>query len=255
MFRTTARRQVEAREIAASARQFKDQVHGELEVRLAAHLRDGETMPDVSFFQELVGRLLDANGNKVGNTDGSHTSQLVSAASLRAQRNQLIANLRLRMRDVRYLVERSVDGPVFKAALRDRRLSKVKPTSLLQGARDLLAVLRDPELNVGAGDSALTTTAASFAEALEADADRLEQVLAQLSPRKKANQDSLGTKVADLQEAAETNRRCTDLLFGLYRVARLDYHASRLRTRARRKPEAATEALPSDPPVTPMLVN
>ncbi len=249
MFRTTARRQVEATEVAASARQFKNQVKRELEILFASLLRDGETLPDLDFLQELIGRLLDINGNRVVSIDTAHTSLLVSAAALRARRNELSLKLRQRMSDARYLLERSVDDGVYKAALRDRRLSKLKPVLLVQGARDVVLALRDPTLTLGGGDAALLAAAVNFAQALEADANELEQVISLLSPQKKANQDSLGAKVADLRDAAETNRRCAELLFGLYRLARLDYHAERVRARLRRRVAAEVE-MPAPPPET-----
>jgi hypothetical protein len=235
MFRATARRQIEATEVSASARQFKEQVHQAFKNLIAAQLQEGETMPDLSFLQELIGRLLDSGSSAVSEIDGRYTSQLVTVAALRAQRDDLVAKLRDRIRDVRYLLSRSVAGGVFKAALRDRRVSKVKPLSLLQGARDLVAILRDPELAVGAADPALAVSAVAFAAALEADAAQLEPVLAQLAALQRAKQGDLGAKVADLRAAAETNRRCAELLFSLYRVVGLDFHAERVRPKNRRK--------------------
>lgn len=235
MFRSTAQRQLEATEVSSSARQFKEQVQQALKTLLGVRLEDGETMPDLALLQELISRQLEATSEAVGAIDGRYTSQLVNAAALREQRDELAKKLRERMRDVRYLLSRSVTGGVLKAALRDRRLSKVKPVALLQGARDLVATLRDPELAVGAEDPALAASAVSFAAALEADAASFEQVMAQLAPQKRAKQEELGAKVADLQASAETNRRYSELLFGLYRVAGLDYHAERLRPKARRK--------------------
>lgn len=252
MFRSTAQRHLEAAEVAASARQFKEQVHQVLENLLAARLREGESMPDLNLLQELIGRLLDSNSSAVVEIDGRYTSQLVSTAALRAQRNELVHQLRQRMRDVRYLLSRSVAGGVFKAALRDRRISKVKPLSLLQGARDLVATLRDQELAIGAADPTLASSAVTFAAALEADAAQFEQVMMQLSPAKRANQDNLGSKVADLREATEINRRCADLLFGLYRVARLDYHAERLRPKGGRR-KRVDEPPKEGPPPTAVL--
>jgi hypothetical protein len=224
MFRATARRQIEATEVSASARQFKEQVHQAFRNLIAAQLLEGETMPDLSFLQELIGRLLDSGSSTVSEIDGRYTSQLVTVAALRAQRDELVAKLRDRIRDVRYLLSRSVAGGVFKAALRDRRVSKVKPLSLLQGARDL-----------GAADPALAVSAVAFAAALEADAAQLEPVLTQLSALQRAKQGDLGAKVADLRAAAETNRRCAELLFSLYRVVGLDFHAERVRPKNRRK--------------------
>lgn len=248
MFRTTAKRHLEAIELAASARQFKDQVRENLENLLRARLQDGETLPDVGLFQELIGRLLDVNGSSVLEIDGRYTNQLVSAASLRAIRNELGAKLRQRVQEARFLLERTVDSGILKATLRDRKISKVKFVPLVQGARDLAATLRDPGLVAGMAGSTLAASAANLAAALETEATELEQVLGQLTPQAREKQHNLGAKVSDLQQAAETTQRCSELLYGLYRVAGLDFHADRLRTKARKKPnQQKGKELPAPP--------
>lgn len=249
MFKTTARRKLEAIEVSAAARQFKVGVRQAIEALLAAELREGETMPDLDFFQELIGRRLDSSSSAMSEIDSRCTSQLVSLAALRVRRDELAGKLRERFRDVRYLLSRAALDGIFKAALplREGRISKVKPLSLLQGARDLVVILRDPELAIGAADPAWASAAAGFAAALEAEAGQLELVLAELSPQQKAKEGNLGAKVADLRAAVETNRRCAELLFGLYRVAGLDFHAERLRPRGKRKRNVKTEPAPAGP--------
>ena len=242
MFKSTARRHVESIDVAASARQFKEQVQQGLELLLATALQQGESMPDLTFFQELIGRLLETSGTNVLRVDGRLTSQQVSAAAVRSRRNELVQRLTTRMRDIRYMFDRSLEPAVAKAALRQRRLSKVQPTLLMQGARDLVATLRDPALAAKATDPALFASAAAFTSDLETDANELEQVLMQVPPQEKANQENLGAKVADLQAAAEASRRCSELLVGLYRGAGLDFHADRLRPRTRGKKRQAEPA-------------
>ena len=248
MFITTSQRQLEATDLASSARRFKDQVQRGLTTFLAPQLREGETMPDLVFFQELIGRALEASGSTVIDLDGRQTGELRNAAVLRARRNELAAALRKQMSDVRYLLERSLEGGVVKASLRKRRLSKVKPALLVLGARDLLGTLRDPQLAAQLAGNAVFASAEAIIASLEADTTELEALLAQLSPQKKATQDELGAKVKDLRRMAENNRRCGELLYGLLRVAGEDFHADRLRPKARKKKlEEPQKVTPAEP--------
>lgn len=235
MFRLTDQRHREAIDLAASARRFKDQVQEALAGKLAGKLREGELMPDFTFFQEVIGRLLEDGSTSIRDADRRHTEVLASTADLRAQRNQLVARLRNRVRDVRTLVDRrSIDAATAKAALRDRRVSRVTPDLLVSGARDLAAVLRNPEHTWDDGN-VVFGSAAVVAATLEAEAGQLEELLSRLAPQKRASQDQLGAKKAEVEAVAESNRRCVDALFGLYRLAGLDFHADRLRAKVRRR--------------------
>jgi len=243
MFKTTERKKLEAAEVAASAHQFQGNVQEGLNSFFAAELLDGETVPDLRFLQELIGRKLGKNGNGLMVADDNHTRELVSGADLRRQRNQLSAELRVLMRDGRFLLDRAIGGAAAKAALRDRRVSKSTPASLAQGARQVAETLRDPKY-AGSG-SGLLSAAESVATTLEEAASQLEQVLGLLSPQKKSSQGSLEEKVRDIEAASRETQRCSELLFGLYRVAGLDFHADRVRpTSRRRRIGSGNEAMP-----------
>lgn len=252
MLKTINLRYREAFDYAASARQFKEQVQLGLESRLRTLLRDGELLPDLVLFQELLGRLLEESGTGVLQLDESYTSHLVDAAALRQRRDQLASQLRQRLQQVRFVVDTSIGGPAAKSALRYRRLAPVKPTLLVAAARDLARVLRDPKhaWEETDGKAAVFATAAKVAATLETEATALEQVLHQLQPQAKAQQDEQGNKKAEVEAVADTNKRCKDALFGLYRLAGLDYHAERLRPKVRRRSTGdpdPTEPNPSPP--------
>lgn len=234
MFRVPDKQHREAIEIAASARQFKVQVQEALAARLAGKLQEGESLPDLTVFQEAIGRLLEENSAQIRDAALRHTQELANTSGLRAQRNQLVAGLRARLRDVRYLVDRSVDPATAKTALRDRRVSRVAPDLLIAGARELAVILRNPS-HPWIGDNAVFGTAPEVAAMLETEAGQLEELLFRLAPQKKASQEQLGAKKAEIEAVTETNRRCFDVLFGLYRLAGLDFHADRLRAKARRR--------------------
>jgi hypothetical protein len=246
MFRITNKRHQEAIDLAASARQFKDQVQAALADKLAGKLREGESLPDLTFFQEVIGRVLEESSASIREVDRRHTDELASTAGLRAQRNQLVARLRARVRDVRYLVDRSVDPATAKTALRERRVSRVTADLLVAGARDLATVLRNPE-HPWIGDNAVFGTAPEVALMLETDAAQLEELLLRLAPQKKASQDQLSAKQDEIEAVTETNRRCVDALFGLYRLAGLDFHADRLRAKVRKRKLEEPEEQPPSP--------
>ena len=66
-------------------------------------------------------------------------------------------------------------------------------------------------------------------QARAGDRMALEALLERLIQQARRNQNELGAKLAGVENAADLNRRCADFLFGLYRLAGLDFHADRLR--------------------------
>jgi hypothetical protein len=246
MFRVTNKKHLEAIDLAASARRFKDQVQEALAGKLAGLLREGESLPDITFFQEVIGRLLEDGSTSVLEVDRRHTDELANMAGLRVQRDQLVSRLRDRLQEVRFLVDRSVDPAIAKTALRDRRVSLVSPSLLVSGARDLATVLRNPD-HAWDGGNPVFGSATEVAAALEADAAQLEGLLLRLAPQKKASQDQLSAKKAEIDAVTESNRRCVDALFGLYRLAGLDFHADRLRAKVRKRKLEEPEEQPPSP--------
>ena len=83
MFRTTAQRQQEATVVSASARRFKEQVQQAFAILFAPILREGETMPDLSLLQELIGRHLDSSSSAVVEIDGYSVATALDAELLR----------------------------------------------------------------------------------------------------------------------------------------------------------------------------
>jgi len=235
MFKIVTKEHLTALDVAASARQFKDQVQDGISTLLTASLQDGETLPDLAFFQELLGRLLERSGNGLAGVDESYTQRLVTAAAQRVRRDELKEKLRLRMTDTRALLDRAVPSKTLNAFLRQRRFSSVKPLELVQSARDMVNTLRDPQHGLDNLAGSSFSSASALASMLEAEANELEQVLQQLSPQKKASQEGLEDKTDKVTTAKARNRRCADALFGLYRLAGLDFHAARVRARVRRR--------------------
>ncbi len=99
---------------------------------------------------------------------------------------------------------------------------------------------------------------ATLAAKVEEEADQLEELLLRLAPPEEGQPEPAGLEGRHgIDDAVEKNRRCADLLFGLYRLAGLDFHAERLRPKARRRrPEEPEKAKPpAAPPPLAMSVN
>ena len=254
MYKGTNNRHSEAIEFAASAREFKDQVQAAITAVLEPLRREGESLPQLEELLELIARLLEQSGGELLATDQLYTSKLVGAAALRGDRDALVAQLEIRIRDVRYLLDRSVGTAVAKATLRERRTTKIKPGLLVGAARDLVKTLRDPQLALETlTDKDMFADVERMAAKIEEEANQLEEVLLRLAPQKKASERHLGAKVAGIDAAVEKNRRCADLLFGLYRLAGLDFHAERLRPKARRRKAKEPEKAEASPPSVALM--
>lgn len=254
MFKDTFLKHAEAIEIAASAREFKEQVQAAIAAALEPLRREGESLPELEHLQELMARLLEASSGVLLESDQLYTNKLVNAAALREERDALVKQLRTHIRDVRYVLDRSVGTGTAKATLRDRRLSVVKPGLLVAAARDLMKTLRDPQLGLdNLTDKAFFADVARMAAKIEEETNQLDEVLLRLAPQKKASQNKLSDKVAGIDAAVEKNRRCADLLFGLYRLAGLDFHAERLRPKARRRKAKEPEKADASPPSVALM--
>lgn len=228
MFKIPSKHQQAAIDIAASAAEFKEQANAGLANRFATVLGPGEVSPDFLFAQELVGRLLGGVYENLQEAGSAQTSQLVAAAALRVQRDRATAELRLRLRDGRELLDDLLSSATAKTVLPIRRFSNMASAMLVQAARDVVMTLRDPKLGLEAKPSILFD-ATKLAATLERKADELASLLAQLAPQARATQAELGNKLAEIKTGADTHRRCADFLYGLYRLAGLDFHADRLR--------------------------
>ncbi len=156
------------------------------------------------------------------------THELVLTADLREQRDQLADQLRDFLRDARNLLDAALDSAGARVALPVRRLSNMSPPFLVQAARQVVDTLRDPRLDFAGRPNSIYEVPKMIA-ALEGTAGELEALLERLAQQARKNQNELGAKLAGVENAADLNRRCGDFLFGLYRLAGLDFHADRRR--------------------------
>jgi len=254
MFQTIAKPFYEAKELAASAEEFKGKVQAGLEELVAGALRDGETAPDLVFFQEILGRLLLTGCDQLSAIDDSYTVSRMTSAQLRDKRDELRDRLRELMVPIRLMLDLQRSDSAVKAALRDRRFSSAKPADLVFSARNLVAILRDPKVGLEGQEGPTFKAASTLANTVEEVAAELTEVLNQLSPERRANQNSQGVKADEVDSAVTANRRCGNVLLALYRLCGLDYHADRLRQRVRVKRRSDEQGMvPSEVPPTQAL--
>ena len=230
MLKTPINHHLKAIDLAASAAEFAEQANVGFAQRFAPVLGPDEAPPDFLFAQELIARLLKAVSSNLKETGSAQTQQLVTTAALRDKRDRATSELRVLLRHARRLLDELLAPETARTVLRVRRVSNMKPGMLVQAARDVVAALRDPDLGLQNKPSRVFD-AAGVAKRVEEKSEELAALLNRLAPQVRATQAELGAKVAEIEIAAETHRRCADFLYGLYRLAGLDFHADRLRSK------------------------
>lgn len=241
-FKTTIKNQRLSHFVASSALGLADKVRDNLAEKLIGLLREGETLPDLKLLQLLVGRYLEARGTHLLGADDRYSNDQAIARDLRLEREALVSQLRLRLRDARHLFDRQLGRERSEAYLPQRGFSKLEAAELIRLAAQTVERLRDPEGAFGSIAGIGVGTAAEVAEGLETEAAQLQTVLDRqegLQARKK--QQGLEEKGAEIEAAGKAIRSAAALLAGLYTFADLPFHARRVRRRVNRKGKLSEE--------------
>lgn len=222
--------------VASSARSLADKVGATATAKLLPLVREGETMPDLTFFQELLGRYLDQRGQLMGEIDQKYAEEQRLRRGLRLERQRLEEQLVGTLRVVRYQLDRRL-GKDSVVHIKDRNFSRRGAASLIQLAREAATALRDPAVAweqtgaQGGGESS-----AFLAETLEAEAKQLELLAEDKAGQQlRLVQTGLEEKLTEIETTVLTVRSASNLLAGLYGFADLPFHASRVRRRVPRK--------------------
>lgn len=249
-FKQTVRNQRVSHFVASSALGLAEKVSGKVAEKLSPKLREGEVLPDLKLLQKLVARYLEDSGLQVLEVDDRYSNEQLVGRDLRIERKQMLAQLRLRLRDVRFLFDRQFGPEKTAAYLPKRAFSRLPAADLIRLANQAAMVLRDPErgwqqLAVGGFEG----SSASLADQLEAETRQLQEVLdRQEGPQARLTQLGLEEKSAELAASSQAIRGGASLLAGLYTFADLPFHAQRVRRRAsRRTTQPESEAPPASP--------
>lgn len=235
----SVRLQEVASELAGSAFQLAAEVSAAVQQKLAPMLEEGEKMPDLGFVQQLVGRYLKSQGVKAVAAEVRHKKARVMSRNVSALRTELMAKLRARLRDVRYVLDRQFGAEASRRLIEERNFSQTNVRGLVKLARQALEILRDPNIawnSIAAGG--LTSSSSELADAMEAEVQQLQELLdGELKARKRDRQVEQRLKGEELSLVNQDNVGGASLLAGLYIFAGLPFHAQRLRVKIRRRGE------------------
>jgi hypothetical protein len=235
-FRTTVKNQRLSHFVAASALGLADKVNGILAGKLGSLLREGEILPDLALLQQLIGRFLEERGIHLLGADDRYSNDQVIARDLRLEREALVGQLRLRLRDARHFFDRQLGKERSEAYLPNRNFSRLGAAELIRLANQAAALIRDSQgalarvTGIGVGGPAELMTQ------LETEAAQLQEVLdRQEGQHARQKQQGLEEKTAEIAAAEKAIRNAANLLTGLYSFADLPFHAQRVRRRVNRK--------------------
>lgn len=236
--KTVRTQQRNAAAFAASARTLAQKVQEAFAAKASPFLREGETIPDLIFVQELISRWLEQSGANLLVRDVTYVDEIRRAKDGRTQLARSTSVLRERLRDARHLIERSLGKGKVRDLFARTDFSEASSLTLTQIGREVRNALRDPKYDWASitGDG-LLANAGMLADVLDREIQEVDSLLAEADPVIRSKQLELGAKQSELEAAADANRRCAALLTGLYRMAGLDFHAQRLRSRPRAKPD------------------
>ena len=248
-FQTTVNQQQTAVDMAAAARSLAPEVTTAFGLLMARFLQNGEVLPDLQLLQEILSRWLSDSGRQVLAIDDRYSAQLRLQQGQIAQRDQLAADLRLRLRDVRFLLDRHFGEERSRGLFPERNLTRLKLASLIRVGRQAIEVLKDPGLAwQQLAPTGLLASPEALAGALTVECDQLELLLDDvIKDHKRQRIQRLGEKVAEVKATREAARRGAKFLSGLYELVGFEFQAKRLRLR-RRRPGKMDESSQGEPP-------
>lgn len=141
----TADRVKDVQAVNASVETHGAAVAAGIVAALAPLLREGETMPDVAFFFELVGRKMVQEAGELSAADDAHEAELADDPPWRAKRDAASTAVRGTLVDLRDAVT-TAHGPDAARLLALADPPSFEPTVLAEEAPRVLGKLRDETL-------------------------------------------------------------------------------------------------------------
>lgn len=201
---------------------------------LEPYLRDGENMPDIGLFQELLGRLVADQGKLLVRGDQRLDGHVSSARLLRQRRDQEAGRLRELLRSARFYLDRLCGrGAGAKHGL-GHGLSKMVPFHLARLGRQIADLLRVEELQQGAALGGMPDPA-DLSRRIAEQASQLRLVLEQLEPEVIGARFARGQQQQGLGATEKNVRRSAGLLAEIYKFCNHQLLAKRVRPVFRRR--------------------
>ena len=219
-----------------------------VEARLLPYLRAGESMPDIAFLLELLGRLAADEGKRLKDGDLDLAGRQDLTFHLRVKRDEQAAEVRKQLVTARfYLDQVGGRGHGAKFGL-GHGLSKMAPANLERLASSIASLL--PEIGRDLGPAGGLADPAQIAANVGAAAAELRRRLDALSPEAVGASIARGDRDRRLGSAENAVRRSAGLLAELCKFGGYAGLARRIRPawkRRRRARKSEAEAAPPAP--------
>lgn len=240
------RRQKLANAVQASVETHLERVGSALEGVIAPLLRDGESAPDMGFFQDLLGRLIEAHRDRMVAAEQGHLAELAGDIGSRSERDAAALEVRLKMVALRRILdglfgpERSheilaVEGPTAR-----------DPVVLLRQGQDTVVRMRSEELELPPQRLGQGAVLGPMSDQIEASLERLRIAIEVIDREQRAAQGTLGVKSTALASFDVALGALVKILEGLYELAGERDLAAKVRPlrrqRARNRPAEPPEA-------------
>lgn len=243
----------EAQAVNASVETHGDEVAARIVAALAPLLRAGETMPDVAFFFELVGRQVAMVAGELSAADDAHDAELADDPPWRAKRDASATMVRGAMVDLRDAVT-TAHGPDAARLLALADPPSFEPTVLAEEAPRVLGKLRDETLALPpAKRRGVKVDFGELAEDIDAGLGGLAEALAVLRREGRESERTLTAKHRALTAFDAAVGPGTALIVAAFKLGgRADLAERVVRTEAKRSSPTPGEppAGPAGPPVS-----
>ncbi len=191
-------------------------------------LQEGETPPDVSQLQELLGRLLDWHRDELVRVDKEHIDVNSRLATPRLRRDEAVEVLSDQMSELRDVCQ-GLYGPLSRQLFSGDAIAQ-RPGALMLQAEHTLERLRDPELDLPVHTLAgVEVSGAELADKLAPAVEALRQAIHRLDTGLGELQGTQVRKNEAIKAFDDAYRAGIRVLEGLYSLAGRPHLADRVR--------------------------
>jgi hypothetical protein len=213
-----------------------------IEHRLRAHLKEGETMPDVVLVLVLLARLVAGAAVRLVRWDRVKRDEDDDAGKARLRRDLAALGLRQKLLEARDLAAALYGGRRGSEVLGlTGRVPQVRqPEALLTRARALIDRLRDPNLQAPAGMLGIAFDPGQLARELETGVTALGQALDEVEREQRQAGTTVAAKGDAMGELDSVMKACALVMKGAFALAGRPDLARKLGELSRRKKPVPT---------------
>lgn len=254
--RMVTNREKAVREVASAAREHAGRAAESIAARLAQELREGETVPNVPLFLELLSRLLARQADQLAASDEGHLGERGLRSDIRSRRIAALSAVRKALIDIRIAFDGAYgDGATAKVFNLETVIGRDSQLALRQALR-VLARLDEglpplPPLRVAGFEG----NPLEWTSTLRPAAQELGRILEEAATTKRHTQALLSVKHERLEKFDSAYAQTAQMVEAFFKFAEMPDQARQVRPRARRtlgRPaeEQPVPALAAEPPAT-----